>query len=242
MFAKLKGKALKLLRLLPFCFKLVFRDVHIGCEFKNWVWEHYWGCDVGIIDTITDVHDHEAEGYFNGANHQIMFVLITSRYERINKFRISIQQLVSICFVLNLEIFDNLISLIANEQVQTNKLSKPTNIFIKSWRFISYLNMFILKEGILFSEVWNLESSCSLLFLYWKNSLCELSIFRDCLSLVGFWCWELVWRIIENWAYFASTYPSCRSTKRNWPVCNWTTTRSSERIFSNRFFLFLKIS
>ena len=131
-----------------------------------------------------------------------MLVLITCWDNRVYIFRISIEQLVTICLVLNLELFDSVFSFITNKYVKKNKIVEAINIFIHSLRFVSDLNLTIFIERVLLSKITSFKATYSLVFLHIENSSSKVSILHNYIPLVVFKINSRIgWRC-EYWVNF----------------------------------------
>lgn len=115
------------------------------------------------------MHSHEIVRYVQRSNHQIMLVLISGWDNRIYALRVCIKKLVVVAFIFDLKLLYNFLCFVPYEDVQQNKMIKIINLFKYSLRFISYLNLLILKKWIFLPKIANFKASRALLLLKTKQ-------------------------------------------------------------------------
>lgn len=115
-----------------------------------------------ISKLIPNMHRHQRVRYRNRRYHQIMFILIPCRNNRIHYLRIRIQKLICISFVLNIKLFYPLFSLIPDKNIQQDKMREIGDLLIYRLRFVTYLNVLIFKQGVFLTKIADFEASGSL--------------------------------------------------------------------------------
>lgn len=91
------------------------------------------------------MHCHQRIGHSKRRNHQIMLILIARRDDRIDTFRVRIKKLVGISFVLDLEFFDPVVSLVPDEDIQHDEMVEVVDCLVHGLRFVTHLDLFVLE-------------------------------------------------------------------------------------------------
>lgn len=115
-----------------------------------------------------------------------MLILIPSRNYRVHAFWVSIEKLVAIGFVVDLELFNAVFSFVADKNVKQNEVIETIYILVHCLRFISDLNLTVFVERVFFSEITCLKATDSLVFLHVENSTSKISILHYDIAFVVF--------------------------------------------------------
>lgn len=88
-----------------------------------------------------------------------MLVLVASWNNRINVPGVSIEKLVTISFVFDLELFNTIFCFVADEYIEEDKMAEVIDRLIDRLRFVANLNLVIFEQWVLFSEITDFEAS-----------------------------------------------------------------------------------
>lgn len=97
------------------------------------------------MEPVADVHGEQAVRKPKGGHKQIVLILIASGDEGVDTARVGIQKLVSVPLVLYLEVFDYLVGLVADKDVDADELAEAPDGIIDCLGLVADLDVVILE-------------------------------------------------------------------------------------------------